>query len=80
MPLRSLANVLGYEPREEQIGVVVASPKPYILGVCAIEGTADLVIKPLTAMPALGIAGTARSAEGTLVLILDVAFLLAGGR
>ena len=80
LPVRSLASVLGYTPREERIGIVVASPKPYILGVCLVEGTADLVIKPLTAMPARGIAGTARSAEGSLVLILDVAFLLAGGR
>jgi two-component system chemotaxis sensor kinase CheA len=80
LPLRSLAGVLGYESREERLGIVVASPKPYILGVCAVEGTADLVIKPMTAMPARGIAGTARSAEGSLVLILDVAFLLAGGR
>ena len=80
LPVRSLATVLGYPAREERIGIVVASPKPYILGVCLVEGTADLVIKPLTAMPARGIAGTARSAEGSLVLILDVAFLLAGGR
>ncbi len=80
LPVRSLAGVLGYPVHEERIGIVVASPKPYILGVCLVEGTADLVIKPLTAMPARGIAGTARSAEGSLVLILDVAFLLAGGR
>lgn len=80
LPVRSLATVLGYPAREERLGIVVASPKPYILGVCLVEGTADLVIKPLTAMPARGIAGTARSAEGSLVLILDVAFLLAGGR
>jgi len=80
LPLRSLAGVLGYDTRDERLGIVVASPKPYILGVCAVEGTADLVIKPMTAMPARGIAGTARSAEGSLVLILDVAFLLAGGR
>ena len=80
LPVRSLASVLGYPPHEERLGIVVASPKPYILGVCLVEGTADLVIKPLTAMPARGIAGTARSAEGSLVLILDVAFLLAGGR
>ncbi len=80
LPVRSLATVLGYEAREERLGIVVAGPRPYILGVCVVEGTADLVIKPLTAMPARGIAGTARSAEGSLVLILDVAFLLAGGR
>ena len=80
MPVRSLASVLGYERHQERLGIVVACSKPYILGVCAVEGTADLVIKPMTAMPARGIAGTARSAEGSLVLILDVAFLLSGGR
>lgn len=81
MPVRSLAGVLGYERREERLGIVVASAsKPYILGVCAVEGTADLVIKPLAAVHARGIAGTARSAEGSLVLILDVAFLMSGGR
>ncbi|MEO0002440.1 MAG: hypothetical protein RLZZ22_132, partial [Pseudomonadota bacterium] len=80
LPVRSLATVLGYEAREERLGIVVPGPRPYILGVCVVEGTADLVIKPLTAMAARGIAGTARSAEGSLVLILDVAFLLAGGR
>ena len=80
LPVRSLALALGYEPVVERLGVVVMATKPYILGVCAVEGTADLVIKPLTALPARGIAGTARSAEGSLVLILDLAFLQAGGR
>ena len=61
----------------QRVGIVVVAPKPYILGVCAVEGTADLVIKPLTALAARGIAGTARSAEGSLVLILDLEFLQA---
>ena len=77
LPVRSLAGVLGYEPALERVGIVVVAPKPYILGVCAVEGTADLVIKPLTALAARGIAGTARSAEGSLVLILDLEFLQA---
>ncbi len=77
LPVRSLAGVLGYQPALERVGIVVVAPKPYILGVCAVEGTADLVIKPLTALAARGIAGTARSAEGSLVLILDLEFLQA---
>jgi two-component system chemotaxis sensor kinase CheA len=79
LPVRSLAGALGYEPATERVGIVVVAAQPYILGVCAVEGTADLVIKPLTALPARGIAGTARSAEGSLVLILDMAFLQSGG-
>lgn len=79
LPVRSLAAALGYEPEVERVGIVVVAAQAYILGVCAVEGTADLVIKPLTAVPARGIAGTARSAEGSLVLILDMAFLQSGG-
>jgi two-component system, chemotaxis family, sensor kinase CheA len=78
LPVRSLAGVLGYTPKAERLGLVVACAHPYILSVRAVEGTADLVIKPMTAMPARGIAGTARSAEGSLVLVLDVAFLISG--
>jgi two-component system chemotaxis sensor kinase CheA len=46
----------------------------------AVDGTADLVIKPLTAMSVLGVNGTARSAEGELVLVISLAFLLDGCR
>lgn len=78
LPVKSLASVLGYEPALEQLGLVVACSDPYVLSVCCIEGTADLVIKPMTSIRARGIAGTARSAEGVLVLVLDVAFLMSG--
>jgi len=78
LPVRSLAGVLGYLPQSERLGIVVVAAKPYILGVCGVEGTAEMVIKPMTAINANGIGGTARSAEGALVLILDLAFLQAG--
>lgn len=78
LPVRSLAGVLGYTPGVERVGIVVATPQPYILSVEAVEGTADLVIKPLTALVATGITGTARSAEGELVLVLGSSFLLEG--
>jgi two-component system chemotaxis sensor kinase CheA len=78
LPVLSLAGVLGYEPAVEKVGIVIAAPHPYIVAVEAVDGTADLVIKPMTAMPARGIAGTARSAEGELVLILGLSFLLDG--
>jgi two-component system chemotaxis sensor kinase CheA len=78
LPVRSLAASLGYEPGEEKVGIVVAAPSPYVLAVAAVDGTADLVIKPLTALSVPGITGTARSAEGELVLVVGLSFLLAG--
>jgi two-component system chemotaxis sensor kinase CheA len=78
LPVRSLARVLGYVPEPERLGIVVVAAKPYILAVCGVEGTAEMVIKPMSAIAANGIGGTARSAEGALVLILDLAFLQAG--
>jgi len=80
LPVRSLGNILGYEASEERIGVVISAPQPYILAVDKVEGTAEMVIKPLTAMSVTGITGTARSAEGELVLVLDLSFLLDGCR
>lgn len=80
LPVRSLAGVLGYTPGSERVGIVMAAPKPYILAVEAVDGTADLVIKPLTALAVTGINGTARSAEGELVLVIGLAFLLDGCR
>lgn len=80
LPVRSLAGSLGYELGVERVGIVVAAPQPYILAVGAVEGTADLVIKPMTAITVSGIAGTARSAEGELVLVVGLSFLLEGCR
>jgi two-component system chemotaxis sensor kinase CheA len=80
IPVRSLGETLGYEPETEKIGIVIAAQHPYILAVEKIEGTAEMVIKPLTAMSVVGITGTARSAEGELVLVLDLSFLMDGCR
>ncbi len=80
LPVRSLAGVLGYEIGTEKVGIVIAAPNPYILAVEAVDGTADLVIKPMTALAVTGIAGTARSAEGELVLVIGLSFLLDGCR
>jgi len=78
LPVLSMAAVLGYEPCNERVGIVMAAPNPYILAVEAVDGTADLVIKPMTAIMVPGIAGTARSAEGELVLVIGLSFLLSG--
>lgn len=80
LPVRSLATVLSYESCVERVGIVIAAPHPYILAVQAVEGTADLVIKPMTAISVPGIAGTARSAEGELVLVIGLSFLVDGCR
>jgi two-component system, chemotaxis family, sensor kinase CheA len=78
LPVRSLGRVLGYNKSTERVGIVIASPNPYILSVDAVDGTADLVIKPLTCLTTPGITGTARSAEGELVLVTSLSFLLDG--
>lgn len=80
LPVRSLAGALGYEACSEKVGIVVAAPQPYILAVEAVDGTADLVIKPMTAIAVEGITGTARSAEGELVLVVGLSFLMDGCR
>jgi two-component system chemotaxis sensor kinase CheA len=80
LPVRSLATALGYEQGVERVGIVIASPQPYILAVQAVDGTADLVIKPMTAISVAGITGTARSAEGELVLVIGLSFLVDGCR
>ncbi|NHZ40777.1 chemotaxis protein CheA [Massilia aquatica] len=80
LPVRSLASALGYEACSEKVGIVVAAPQPYILAVEAVDGTADLVIKPMTAISVDGITGTARSAEGELVLVVGLSFLMDGCR
>ncbi len=78
LPVRSLATTLGYETSVERVGIVIAAPQPYILAVEKVEGTAEMVIKPLTALSVPGITGTARSAEGELVLVIGLSFLLDG--
>jgi two-component system chemotaxis sensor kinase CheA len=80
LPVRSLAASLGYESCSERVGIVVAAPQPYILAVAAVDGTADLVIKPMTAIAVEGITGTARSADGELVLVIGLSFLMDGCR
>ncbi|MBI3285977.1 MAG: chemotaxis protein CheA [Burkholderiales bacterium] len=78
LPVRSLGKILGYAPSSERVGIVIAAPNPYILSVDSVDGTADLVIKPLTCISTPGITGTARSAEGELVLVISLSFLIDG--
>jgi two-component system chemotaxis sensor kinase CheA len=80
LPVRSLAGALCYEEGSERVGIVINAPQPYILAVEAVDGTADLVIKPMTALSVEGITGTARSAEGELVLVVGLSFLMDGSR
>lgn len=78
LPVRSLARILGYESCVERVGIVIAADSPYILALESVDGTSDLVIKPLTCISTPGITGTARSAEGELVLVIGLSFLLQG--
>ena len=78
LPVRSLAGILGYEACAEKVGIVIAADNPYILALESVDGTSDLVIKPLTCISTPGITGTARSAEGELVLVIGLGFLLQG--
>ena len=78
LPVRSLASILGYEACTEKVGIVIATDNPYILALESVDGTSDLVIKPLTCISTPGITGTARSAEGELVLVIGLGFLLQG--
>jgi two-component system chemotaxis sensor kinase CheA len=80
LPVRTLAGALGYEECPERVGIVINAPQPYILAVESVDGTADLVIKPMTALTVEGITGTARSAEGELVLVVGLSFLMDGCR
>jgi two-component system chemotaxis sensor kinase CheA len=80
LPVKSLARSLGYDDCAEKVGIVINAPQPYILAVSAVDGTADLVIKPMTAISVEGITGTARSAEGELVLVVGLSFLMDGCR
>lgn len=79
LPIRSLARILGYEACAERVGIVISAESPYILALESVEGTSDLVIKPLTCIHTFGVTGTARSAEGELVLVIDLGFLLQSG-
>jgi two-component system, chemotaxis family, sensor kinase CheA len=80
LPVRSLARSLCYDDCSERVGIVINAPQPYIIAVEAVDGTADLVIKPMTALTVEGITGTARSAEGDLVLVVGLSFLMDGCR
>lgn len=61
LPVRSLASAFVDEPSLERIGIVIAAPSPYVLAVGVVDGTADLVIKPLPALSVPGISSSARS-------------------
>jgi two-component system, chemotaxis family, sensor kinase CheA len=55
--VRSLAGAHDNEPGLERIGIVIAAPSPYALMVGVVDGTPDLVIKPLTALSLPGLTG-----------------------
>lgn len=68
MAVRSLAGAIDNEPGLNRISIVIAAPSPYALAVGVVDGTSNLVIKPLAALSVPGISGNARLAKGELVL------------
>jgi two-component system chemotaxis sensor kinase CheA len=80
LPVIGLGAALG-RPVESfgSYGVVVNhGERCLILGVDAVSGQAEVMIKPLAGMKPRGIAGATLSGEGVLVLVLDLNELLDG--
>ena len=79
LPLRSLSSLLGWSQKcIPSYGIVLESTShAFILAVDQFIGRDDVVIKPLTGIKPKGIAGATLSANGSVVLILDIEELLA---
>ena len=78
LPVRSFAGLLGWNSAAQpRYGVVLhASGATFVLAVDGYVGREDVVIKPLSAVKPLGVAGATLSGDGSIVLILDVEALL----
>lgn len=79
LPLKSLANLLGWEPTQKPyFGVLMQSAeKAFILAIDSFVGRDDVVIKPLQNIRPKGVAGATLSGDGSVVLVLDMEDLLA---
>ncbi|MBI5331790.1 MAG: chemotaxis protein CheA [Betaproteobacteria bacterium] len=78
LPVRSLARLLGWEPRQAPaFGVLMhAADSTFILAVDGFVGRDDVVIKPLSDIKPKGVAGATLSGDGSIVLVLDMEELL----
>ncbi len=78
LPVLSLAGLIGWPDQPgPKVGVLIQSAETqFILVVDSFTGRDDVVIKSLDAFRPKGVAGVTMSAEGEIVLILDVKELL----
>jgi two-component system chemotaxis sensor kinase CheA len=78
IPVLSLAGLIGWQEQPgPKVGVLIQSAETqFILVVDSFTGRDDVVIKSLDAFRPRGVAGVTMSAEGEIVLILDVKELL----
>jgi two-component system chemotaxis sensor kinase CheA len=78
LPLRTLANLLGWEPTQKPaFGVLMQSAeRSFILAIDSFVGRDDVVIKPLQNIRPKGVAGATLSGDGSVVLVLDMEDLL----
>ena len=78
IPVMSLAGLIGWQEHPgPKVGVLIQSAETqFILVVDSFTGRDDVVIKSLDAFRPKGVAGVTMSAEGEIVLILDVKELL----
>jgi two-component system chemotaxis sensor kinase CheA len=78
LPVRSLAGLLGWSTEvTPRYGVIMqTSGATFVLAVDGYVGREDVVIKPVSGVKALGIAGATLSGNGSVVLVLDMEALL----
>jgi two-component system chemotaxis sensor kinase CheA len=78
MPVIDVAELLGRERDANEIGVVVQmGMQSLVLAVDSFVGQDEVVIKALEGFKPKGVAGATLGADGALVLVLDLAQLLA---
>lgn len=78
LPIRSLASLIGWpETSVPSFGVLMQSADTsFILAIDGFVGRDDVVIKPLSDIKPMGIAGATLSGDGQVVLVLDMEELL----
>jgi len=81
LPLVDLASALGGQPQAApRYGAVVEwGQTRLVLGVAAVNGRDDVMVKPLGGVRPRGVAGATLTGDGKLVLVLNLNELIGGG-
>jgi len=81
LPLVGLASALGGQPHAlPRYGAVVEwGQTRLVLGVAAVNGRDDVMVKPLGGVRPRGVAGATLAGDGQLVLVLNLNELIGGG-